>query len=256
MAMDPFDRLITLLNPRQKLYMGQIASAMTVPVTETVDPSSDIATPEFVSAMSDVLRTHHVFSSKHLGKEFFEHALANVLTDAGHETTLNPMGFPGADIVVDGSGWSLKTQADRSLKDDFVHISKFMELGKGAWQTEEDLSGLRDRMLAHLLGYDRIFTMRYLSNGRSHRKNGTHEYELVEIFKDVLAESEHFPCRMNSESSQTPKPGTCIATDSSGVMFELYFDGGTERKLQIRKLRIDLCRVHVRWEFPRSSTPG
>jgi type II restriction enzyme len=32
-------------------------------------------------------------------------------------------------------------------------------------------------------------------------------------------------------------------------MYELYFDGGTERKLQVKNLRRDLCRIHATWQF-------
>ena len=33
------------------------------------------------------------------------------------------------------------------------------------------------------------------------------------------------------------------------VKFSLYFDGGTERKLQIKHLRKDLCKIHATWIF-------
>ncbi len=31
--------------------------------------------------------------------------------------------------------------------------------------------------------------------------------------------------------------------------FQLYFDGGTERKLQIKHLLKSLCVVHAEWKF-------
>ena len=38
--------------------------------------------------------------------------------------------------------------------------------------------------------------------------------------------------------------------ESRGEMkYQLYFDGGTERKLQIKNLRKDLCTVHATWVF-------
>jgi len=55
---------------------------------------------------------------------------------------------------------------------------------------------------------------------------------------------------MRHQSKQNPKPGYCSVTDDEGnVKFKLYFDGGTERKLQIKNLRKDLCIVHATWEF-------
>ncbi|WP_422616418.1 hypothetical protein, partial [Rhodoferax sp.] len=38
--------------------------------------------------------------------------------------------------------------------------------------------------------------------------------------------------------------------DANGQLkYSLYFDGGTERKLQIKHLRKDLCTVHATWTF-------
>ena len=34
----------------------------------------------------------------------------------------------------------------------------------------------------------------------------------------------------------------------------LYFDGGTERKLQIKHLSKSLCHMHASWRFPVSAT--
>lgn len=58
--------------------------------------------------------------------------------------------------------------------------------------------------------------------------------------------------RIVSNSKQNPKPGYCTIKDAGGrTKFQLYFDGGTERKLQIKDLRKDLCIVHATWRFPR-----
>lgn len=56
--------------------------------------------------------------------------------------------------------------------------------------------------------------------------------------------------RICEGSKQSPKPGYCDVLDSDGSLrLQLYFDGGTERKLQIRHLRKDLCTVHAEWVF-------
>ncbi len=251
--MDEVERLveaISRLSAWQRDYVARIVAGLNIPVQGEACPDSDIATPDFLEAMADVLRGHHVTSSRPLGKELFEHALAAVLVDLGHAAKLSPRGIPGADLEVDGFPWSLKTEGSQTIRRDQLHISKMMELGKGAWQTEQDLGNLRNRMLDHLGGYDRIFSLRYLSGAKSRRDQGEHEYELVEIPKTLLQRSAGQPCSMHSGSRQTPKPGVCrVVGDDGRLEFELYFDGGTERKLQIRKLRIDLCVVHARWKF-------
>jgi len=55
---------------------------------------------------------------------------------------------------------------------------------------------------------------------------------------------------MVMESKQNPAPGYCYVEDADGVSFALYFDGGGERKLQIKNLQKRLCVVHATWEFP------
>lgn len=218
----------------------------------TVNAQSDFADDAFGTEFGDLLVIHHVLSQESFTKDKFEHGLAGVLRRLGHDAELAPRGNPGEDVHVDGELWSLKTQADAGIKPDAIHISKFMELGKGQWVTEADLAGLRDRMFQHMQNYDRIFTLRCLSAARSLRTSPTLRYELIEIPKALLAESANAPCVMRMDSGQTPKPGSCTVTDRDGTLkFELYFDGGTERKLQVRALATRLCVTHATWEFRR-----
>ena len=124
-----------------------------------------------------------------------------------------------------------------------------MELGKGRSVDEADLEGLRDRMFEHMESYDRIFALRCL-----HPRDGPqHDYELVEIPKSYFLKRE---ISRASCSSQTPKPGDCTVTDDGGnLRFQLYFDGGTERKLQIRSLAKSECRVHAHSDLSRAEPP-
>ena len=141
---------------------------------------------------------------------------------------------------------SLKTQADKSIKEAEIHISKFMELGKGRWpKTSSGLGLLRDMFLAHMKAYDRIFTLRCLSKDPT-----CWRYELVEIPKALLREAEQGALEICRETKQETRPGYCRVMDAAGQLkFELYFDAGSERKLQVRHLRKDLCMVHAQWEF-------
>jgi type II restriction enzyme len=136
---------------------------------------------------------------------------------------------------------SLKTQADAGIRDELLHISKFMELGKGAWE----LPLLRDLFLDHMRSYERIFQFRCLVQGPT-----SYLYELVEIPKSLLLEGANAHLVVQTESRQTPKPGYGNVFDlDGGLKFALYFDGGTERKLQIKSIRKSLCLVHATWRF-------
>ncbi|GMV50923.1 MAG: hypothetical protein AMXMBFR67_24660 [Nitrospira sp.] len=133
-----------------------------------------------------------------------------------------------------------------------IHISKFMELGKGQWKDKvDDLYALRDRFIHHMENYSRIFQLRYFRP----ITNSSHFYELVEIPKALLDEARTGTFEIFLKSKQDPKPGVCRVIDQEGVQkFELYFDGGSERKLQIRGLRRNLCMSHATWSFREVET--
>jgi len=90
-------------------------------------------------------------------------------------------------------------------------------------------------MLVHMHAYERIFILRRMDR---HQSKSGHFYELVEIPKSLLQESKQGRLEMNTKRKQTPRPGYCTVHDKAGaVKFQLYFDGGTERTLQIKKLK-------------------
>lgn len=193
----------------------------------------------------DALRIHHSFSAEPFSKDKFEFILEKVLNMSGHSASLAPRGNRGHDIVINGVKVSLKTQADRSIREDTIWISKFMELGRGHWGDDpRDLVGLRDLFLVHLNGYERIMVLRTLEKGPQWR------YELVEIPKRILEAAASGEIEMKSDSSQFPKPGYCyVKTPMGQDMYQLYFDGGSERKLQIKNLSKTYCVVHATWRF-------
>ena len=120
-----------------------------------------------------------------------------------------------------------------------------MELGRGEWQ----LPLLRDLFLEHMQNYERVLQFRCLGQGPEH-----YLYELVEIPKALLEGGRNARLEMRDESRQNPKPGYGYVYDSTGQLaFSLYFDGGTERTLQIKGIRKDLCVVHATWSFQSAS---
>jgi Type II site-specific deoxyribonuclease len=207
--------------------------------------NSDLVTECVLREFGDTLRIHHCFSAEAFTKDKFEFALEKVCNFCGIEAARSRRGNPGHDITLRGVPVSLKTQADASIRPGFIHISKFMELGKGQWGDKvADLHGLRDNFLHHMRNYARILTLRKLRNP------GFSLYELVEIPKALLMEATGGTFEMRMKSKQFPKPGYCTVTDAAGkIRFQLYFDGGTERKLQIKHIDKALCVVHATWRF-------
>jgi type II restriction enzyme len=236
----------------QKLRVDQIEIVHDIVATLLNPPemtwsSEGFATKDLVTRLGEALALHHLFSHEPFTKDKFEHAMLRALRGTGHDAVLARRGNPGHDLTVDGERWSLKTQADRGIRRNTLHISKFMELGKGRWETEEDLKGLLAQMLRHMESYDRILSLRCFRGDVDGMTR--YEYELVEIPKELLLKAERGELSLVVSSSQTPKPGYCRVKSSSDLLFQLYFDGGTERKLQVKDLAKSHCRVLATWHL-------
>ncbi len=187
---------------------------------------------------------HHATSEAPFGKEKFEFGFIYASRRSGVDAD-KPASRTnrGHDLTLRGVPISLKTQSDTGLKETHIHISKFMELGKGEW----DFDTLRELFFEHMKSYERIFTLRTLTNSPSHK-----HYELVEIPKSILLEAagKEFSYSKTRSTKSDLASGYCHVTDIEGkVKLSLYFDGGSERKLQIQKIDKSLCTVHGTWDF-------
>lgn len=210
-------------------------------------PDSDVVTDAVLTSLGDRLLSHHASSHQALSKDRFEFAFEAALNTAGIPAQLvKSRTNRGHDINIRGVPVSLKTEAAANIKDELIHISKWMELGRGEW----NLPLLRDLFLEHMKSYDRIFTLRRLKDAATKIR-----YELVEIPKTLLLEAENCELEVRTNSKQNPQPGYGYVKDADGrLKYSLYFDGGKECKLQIKHLRKDLCKVHATWIFGSAST--
>lgn len=208
--------------------------------------NSDVVTDSVLINLGDRLLSHHAGSRQALSKDRFEFAFESALNASGIAAQLvKSRTNRGHDITIQGIPVSLKTEAAANIRDEFIHVSKWMELGRGEWE----LPLLLDLFIEHMKSYARIFTLRRLKDDGSKIR-----YELVEIPKALLLEAANCELEVCANSRQNPKPGYGYVNDTMGQLkYALYFDGGTERKLQIKNLRKDLCKVHATWIF--TSTP-
>lgn len=242
------ERLLTAiptLSDYRLQLIDRIVSVFSLPRDYWKSKTSGLISERVLEDFGDVLRLHHCFSREPFSKDKFEYALESVLKTDEIDAALAPRGQRGYDIRIRGENFSLKTEAAKAIRSDTIHISKFMELGGGQWGDDpSDLIGLRAQFLGALAGIQRILILRAL-------KKGTPEYfyELVEIPKALLKKAATGRLKMMSSSKQSPKPGYCYVEKEEKALYSLYFDGGGERKLQIKGLRKDLCLVHASWKF-------
>ena len=235
---------IPTLTNGQLIWLGKVIKVFEGQYKFSIH-ESDIIDGETLYNFGDALRIHHSFSIEPFSKDKFEYVLEQTLNINSPIASLAPKGNPGYDITINGITVSLKTQADKNIKEDKIWISKFMELGKGEWgDNPQDLIGLRDSFLNHMKSYEKILTLRTLEKGP------VWKYELVEIPKSLLILAKQGELEMKLESKQFPKPGYCHVPQKKGQKkFQLYFDGGGERKLQVKNLLKKYCLVHATWEF-------
>jgi hypothetical protein len=249
-------RLRTLYESLRGITDGQLGWVQTVveqfhkPASFERSHDSDLITDCVLQDFGDALRIHHCFSREPFTKDKFEYALERVLNLCGIPASLASRGNPGHDITISGARFSLKTQANKGISRRALHISKFMELGRGAWTDKaEDFIGLREQFFEHMRSYDRILSLRRLSRTKAYAWH----YELVEIPKSLLLEARHGVLRIMHQSRRFPKPAYYDVPDPQGESkFQLYFDAGGERKLQIKGLKKAYCRVHAEWRFETS----
>jgi hypothetical protein len=231
------------LTDSQLEWIQSFVNQFGLPAEFARNPTSDIVSDGVLDGLGDLLRIHHAMSRQALTKAPFEYALEKALNRSGVIAELAASATnPGHDITIAGERFSLKTEAAAGIRQDSLHVSKWMEMGKGEWDPP---NVQLPRFLAHLSGYERVLVLRCLA-----RTDNRYWYELVEIRKSLLLEVSRENVRPAKKTKQSTMPHYCDVMDDDGNRkLSLYFDAGTERKLQIKDLRKDLCVVHATWRF-------
>lgn len=237
------------LPPRQLATLLRMAKALAEGIEVTVAPDSDLLTPAFVEDFNDSLLVHHATHAQNLNKKTFEYAFREASASAGRQATITSNQVnPGADVVVDGVKYSLKTEGAASISSRTITISKLME---AVWirncLTGEDFAReAAHRITEHLDSYDRILVLRSFAEAE-----GVVRYDLVEIPVAVLLN-----VRTLSAADFTPRSargsGSAVVRLNDAAAFTLVLDGSVE-KVTIRKLNLNLCRGHGTW---RVRPPG
>ncbi len=213
---------------------------------ELVRPG-DFLLPEAYEYFAMRLAAHHAYSASVLKKENFEHILEAAFARTGTPTKRpNSMTLRGADLTVGNTTLSLKTEAARNLSAKFITISKLMEAAwiKQTTSADDVPAYIASMVMPHFENYDRIFMLRSYPD---RERNGFVRYDLREIPKDILE-------AVGSLTGGDFKTPTRTRTTSADVRvngrraFRFRLDGSDD-KLTINNLDVDLCPLHAWWSL-------
>lgn len=247
------------LSDSQRAWINAFAEQFRLPHTFERNAASNLVTPVVLEHIGDLLRIHHAMSRRALSKAPFEYAFEKALQLSNKKARLADSATnPGYDMVVEGERISLKTEAAKKVSRTQVHVSKWMEMGKGDW---DPATIQLARFLEHLDGYDRILSLRCLEQKETH-----YRYELIEIPKALMLEARGGSMEPAKETRQSTVPWYCRVIDAAAsadaeakargkrqpkpvYKFSLYFDAGNERKLQVKQIQLKHCIWHATWDF-------
>ncbi|BCO26946.1 hypothetical protein MIZ03_1833 [Rhodoferax lithotrophicus] len=234
---------IESLTSSQMTWIQAFVQQFKMPHTFTRNVQSDLVTETVLENIGDLLRIHHAMSKRSLSKAPFEYAFEKALQLSGMPARLADSSTnPGYDMTVGPVRISLKTEAARNTKESHLHVSKWMELGAGTWDPP---NVQLPNFLHHMGGYDRILSLRCLMQTGS-----KYWYELVEIPHTLMLEVATGTMEKAQKTKQETSPWYCRVPDGlGGYKFSLYFDAGSERKLQVKGLQKAHCVVHASWRF-------
>jgi type II restriction enzyme len=209
----------------------------------------DFLTKPVFEFFSMRLAAHHAYSSSVLKKENFEHILEQAFKRCGIPAArANSMTVRGADLKVDNVTLSLKTEAAQGIRQDAITISKLME---AAWikqiTSTNDIPGyIKSMVMPHFNNYDRIFILRSYVSPKRH---GHIRYDLREIPKSLLAlvgtlKPTDFSTLTRTRTTSAP----VIVKGRQAFKFRL---DGSDDKLTINALDVDLCPLHAWWSLAK-----
>ncbi len=253
MVMSDFDGLLAQLNemapqlsPTRLALLNRMAAALQMRFDIVYNPNSDIVTPLFSEYFASRLLIHHAVVEEKLHKKSFEYLFRDALRHDGRTAHITVSHIhPGADIVVDGTRISLKTEASKDIRAMKITISKFME---ARWIRDQDALGLAqlgaEKLREHLAGYDRIFLLRAFNPIK-----GQVTFYGVEIPHRLLTLALSVKPSDVTLNPGRSGGGSALCRDQGLDVFTLRFDGSVE-KVTITNLRVDLCITHAKWSIP------
>jgi hypothetical protein len=236
----------------QRALLLEIAVFMQAKIERNENAESNLLSKKFTEDFTNRLLIHHATNEDKLKKKSFEFAFKAASLSAGRRAIIVAnQTNPGADVIVDNTSYSLKTEASASIRDDELTISKLMEARwiRDCTSNKDFVRGIKDHVLPHFTSYQRIICLRAFD-----RPDKKVEYELLEIplkllhlCGKILPKDFTGRTQGGSNSAWVKRSGTRV--------FKITFDGSVE-KVTISNLRKDCCIFHGAWKIPLVGVSG
>lgn len=241
-----FGEIFKKLTSGQRDLLLDMAEYMSKKIQEYTNSESDILTPDFTANFSNRLLIHHATNEEKFKKKSFEFAFSAASKSAGRSARIvaDPTN-PGADVIVDGVNFSLKTEAASSIRADKITISKLME---ARWirdcKSKKDFARFtKERIVTHLEQYQRIICLRAFDVPDECIK-----YDLVEIPRDLLLQIRNLKGKDFRAKTEGGGSGADVYVAGEKA-FYIRMDGSVE-KVTISGLLTKLCTLHGSWTVP------
>jgi Type II site-specific deoxyribonuclease len=196
----------------------------------------------FFENLQQLVNTHHaVYPYIPPQGIYFESLVERAFLRSGwprEQVALTNPNSPRADLNVGTVRLSLKTETGAITRRNSISITKLCTTETGTW----DSVSLIEHTIAHLDRYDHILMLRAIWEGEE-----TIDYQLVEIPLEVLRLmrlGEALPVG----NRQGRRSLAFDVVEGTQTLFRVHFDGA-DGKCQIRKLRLDRCRLLLEWRI-------
>jgi len=227
--MTSLENIIKTLSKNRKRLLTEMANALLSRVESVIYEDSDICLPEFAMNFQDRIVLYHAMNDEVMKKKTFEYAFKGAMEAAGGKAHLvNDPTNPGNDVEVDGTKFSLKTEASGSISRGNITISKLMEARwiRDCHSGDEFAESVKARVVTHLNEYERIVMLRAFKI--NHPRKGF-EYHLIEIPRDLLLMCGNLTGQDFSERTKNGSSSADIFNNRWERLWRLSLDGSVEK---------------------------
>jgi hypothetical protein len=193
----------------------------------------------FLEKLRQWIATHHsVYPRLPPQGIYFESLVERAFLHSGwtrQQVVLENPNSPKADIKIEDTRISLKTETGAGTKPDRISVTKLCTTETGDWSSQ----ALIEHALAHLSRYDGILMLRAIWG------DGVIDYQLLDVPISILQQMKGHEALSVGRRLGRRSLGFDVF-DGTEILFHVHFDGA-DGKCQVRNLRVQRCIMLAEW---------